>query len=138
MGQSVPVQQSQREFGEFLAVFATILSDTVRRLDVTFGTVTDFVMATRPSRDLVVTMQDFDRLKQEFDALGDTLTRYAIAQNGAPLSGAKHAQLVNDLVAGISVHDLKERLMIRLQDDDGALPVISPEQEAEVDVDIVY
>ena len=59
-------------------MFAALLLDNVLRLEETVGRVTDLVMGSgRPDRELVVTLQSFDRLKQEFEALGDALTRYA-------------------------------------------------------------
>lgn len=132
--------ESNSDNGAFLAVFAALLLDNVLRLDETVGTVTDYVMATKPSRDLVVTLQSFDRLKQEFEALGEALTRYAEAHSSAPLSAGERAQLAQSVIAGITVHDLKERLLNRLQDDlpELPLPVITPEQAAEVGIDVVY
>jgi hypothetical protein len=136
----VTLAESDSDDGAFLAVFAALLLDNVLRLDETVGTVTDYVMATKPSRDLVVTLQSFDRLKQEFEALGEALTRYAEAHSSAPLSAAERTQLAQNVIAGITVHDLKERLLNRLQDDlpDLPLPVITPEQAAEVGIDVVY
>jgi hypothetical protein len=136
----VAVQEPPNASGEFLAVYAALLLDNIQRFDDTVATVSDYVMATKPSRDLVVVLQSFDRLKQEFDALGDTLTRYAIAHDGAPLSPARHAKLVEDLIAGISVNDLKERLMSRLNVGLAELPLpeISAEEAAQVGIDVVY
>ncbi|MDO8877536.1 MAG: hypothetical protein Q7V40_15735 [Pseudolabrys sp.] len=133
-------EESDSDDGAFLAVFAALLLDNVLRLDETVGTVTDYVMATKPSRDLVVTLQAFDRLKQEFEALGDALTRYAEAHNAEPLSADQRSQLEQKVIAGITVHDLKERLLSRLEADlpDLPLPAISPEQAAEVGIDVVY
>ena len=74
----VPVQVSSNDVGSFLAVFAALLLDNVLRLDETVGRVTDLVIGSgRPDKELIVTLQSFDRLKQEFEALGDALTRYA-------------------------------------------------------------
>jgi hypothetical protein len=70
----------------------------------------------KPSRDLVVTLQSFDRLKQEFEALGDALTRYAESHT-TPISGAERAQVEQDVIEAITMADLKERLLRRLQDD---------------------
>jgi len=136
----VPLEESENDVGAFLAVFSALLLDNALRLDETVGIVTDYVMATKPSRDLVVTLQSFDRLKQEFEALGEALTRYAEAHNSAPMSGDERAQLARNVIAGITVHDLKERLLNRLQDDmaDLPLPVITPEQAAEIGLDVVY
>ena len=133
-------EETDSDVGAFLAVVAAMLLDNVLRLDETVGTVTDYVMATKPSRDLVVTLQSFDRLKQEFEALGEALTRYAEAHSAAPLNAEEHSQLQDSVIAGITVADLKDRLLSRLQDDmpDLLTSAISPEQAAEVGVDVVY
>ncbi len=79
-------------------------------------------------------------MKQEFEALGDALTRYAQASNATPMSGEERSQLEQHVIGGITVADLKDRLLRRLQDDlmDIASPDISPEQAAEIGVDVVY
>ena len=137
---TVEESASENDVGAFLAVFAALLLDNVLRLDETFGRVTDFVMSHKPDRETIVTLQNFDRLKQEFEALGDALTRYAQACNAAPTGGVGRSQLEQHVIAGITVADLKDRLLSRLQDDlmEVAAPAISPEQAAEIGVDVVY
>lgn len=134
------VEESDNDVGAFLAVFAALLLDNVLRLDETFGRVTDFVMANKPDRETVVTLQGFDRLKQEFEALGDALTRYAEAVNAAPMSDEERAKLEHHVISGITVADLKDRLLRRLQDDltEMELPTISAEEAEQVGVDVVY
>jgi len=136
----VTVEESTNDVGAFLAVFAALLLDNVLRLDETVGRVTDFVMSSKPSRELIVTLQSFDRLKQEFEALGDALTRYAQTTNTTPLSGEQRSQLGHSVIAGITVADLKDRLLRRLQDDlpEMIAPPMSTEQEAEVGVDVEF
>jgi hypothetical protein len=136
----VTPEESDNDIGAFLAVFAALLLDNVLRFDETVGRVTDFVMASKPSRELIVTLQSFDRLKQEFEALGDALGRYAEATNSAPMSTAARSQLEQNIIEGITVADLKDRLLNRLQEDlpELSAPSISAEQAAEVGVDVVY
>ena len=133
-------EEYDNDVGAFLAVFAALLLDNALRLDETVGRVTDFVMASKPSRELIVTLQSFDRLKQEFEALGDALTRYAEAHNAAPLNAEEHSRLQENVIAGITVADLKDRMLSRLQDDlpDLPAPAITPEQASEIGVDVVY
>ncbi len=135
------VDEPANNVGTFLAVFAALLLDNALRLEETVSRVTDLVMSSgRPDRDLVVTLQSFDRLKQEFEALGDALTRYAQATNATPLGGEGRAQLEQDVIAAITVTDLKVRLLRRLQGDlpEIAGPRISELVTAEVDVDVVF
>lgn len=137
----MPADESANNVGAFLAVFAALLLDNVLRLEETVGRVTDLVMGSgRPDRELIVTLQSFDRLKQEFEALGEALTRYAEATNATPLRGEQRAQLEQNVIAEITVADLKDRLLRRLQDDlpEIVSPPISELEAAEVDVDVVF
>ena len=128
--------------GAFLAVFAALLLDNVLRLEETVGRVTDLVMSSgRPDRELVVTLQSFDRLKQEFEALGDALTRYAESTNAIPPDGEERVQLGEEVISAITVADLKDRLLYRLKDqlpDLADTPKITEMDNTQVDVDVVY
>ena len=132
---------SANDVGAFLSVFAALLLDNVLRFEETSGRVTDLVMSNgRPDRQLIVTLQTFDRLKQEFEALGDALARYAESTNALPPVGEERAQLGQDVIAAITVADLRDRLARRLQDDLEmiAAPHISESIAAEVDMDVVF
>jgi len=128
--------------GAFLAVFAALLLDNVLRLEETVGRVTDLIMSSgRPDRELVVTLQSFDRLKQEFEALGDALTRYAESTNAVPVAGEERIQLGEEVIGAITVADLKDRLLFRLKEqptDPENIPKISEMENTQVDVDVVY
>ena len=79
-------KEPKNDVGAFIAVFAALLLDNVLRLEETVDQVTKLVMGSgRPDRELIVTLQSFDRHKQEFEALGDALTRYAEAANDGSL-----------------------------------------------------
>jgi hypothetical protein len=137
----VSVQVSSNDVGSFLAVFAALLLDNVLRLDETVGRVTDLVIGSgRLDKDLVVTLQSFDRLKQEFEALGDALTRYAGATNSIPAEGQERAQLGQEVIAAITLAELKDRLLYRLQEDlpQTAAPPVSQQLAAELDVDVEF
>jgi hypothetical protein len=137
----VTVQDSGDDVGAFLSVFAALLLDNVLHLEDVSGRVTDLVMSTgRPDRDLIVALQAFDRLKQEFEALGDALTRYAKSINAASFAGEERVQLGRDVISKITIADLKDRLLRRLDGDlpTMAAPHISEDIAAEVDVDVVF
>jgi hypothetical protein len=142
LGKAVVGEQvSSNDVGSFLAVFAALLLDNVLRLDETVGRVTDLVIGSgRPDKELVVELQSFDRLKQEFEALGDALTRYAGATNSIPSEGEERAQLGQAVIAAITLAELKDRLLCRLQEDlpQAAAPPISQELAAELDVDVEF
>ena len=128
--------------GAFLAVFAALLLDNVLRLEETVARVTDLIMSSgRPDRELVVTLQSFDRLKQEFEALGDALTRYAESTNAIPPDGEERVQLGEEVISAITVADLKDRLLYRLKEqlpDLANLPKVMEMDNTQVDVDVVY
>ncbi|HTV31409.1 MAG TPA: hypothetical protein VMF32_26995 [Xanthobacteraceae bacterium] len=133
-------QGPANDVGAFLAVFAALLLDNVVRFEETVGRVTDLVIGSgRPDRELVVALQGFDRLKQEFEALGDALTRYAQSTNEVPQAGEERAQLGQQVIAAITIAELKDQLMRRLRDN---LPEVAAPQvldlAAEVGVDVVF
>jgi hypothetical protein len=138
----VSVQASSiDDVGSFLAVFAALLLDNVLRLDETVGRVTDLVIGSgRPDKDLIVTLQSFDRLKQEFEALGDALARYAGSTNSVPPDGEDRAQLGQDVIAAITLAELKDRLLYRLNENVPRIvaPPTSQQLAAELDVDVVF
>jgi hypothetical protein len=95
----------------------------------------------RPDRELVVTLQSFDRLKQEFEALGDALTRYAESTNAVPSAGEERIQLGQEVISAITVADLKDRLLYRLKEqlpDLANMPKMMDIDNTQVDVDVVY
>jgi hypothetical protein len=138
----VTAKETADNVGAFLAVFAALLLDNVLRLEETVGRVTDLIMSSgRPDRELVVTLQSFDRLKQEFEALGDALTRYAESTNAIPPDGEERVQLGEEVISAITVADLKDRLLYRLKDqlpDLADMPKVMEMDDTQVDVDVVY
>ncbi len=135
-------QDSADNVGAFLAVFAALRLDNVLRLEETVARVTDLIMSSgRPDRELVVTLQSFDRLKQEFEALGDALTRYAESTNAIPADGEERIQLGEEVISAITVADLKDRLLYRLKEqlpDLANMPKVMEMDNTQVDVDVVY
>jgi hypothetical protein len=138
----VTANESADNVGAFLAVFAALLLDNVLRLEETVGRVTDLIMSSgRPDRELVVTLQSFDRLKQEFEALGDALTRYAESTNAIPPDGQERVQLGQEVISAITVADLKDRLLYRLKEqipDLADMPKVMEVDSTQVDIDVVY
>jgi len=137
----VTVQESSHDVGAFLSVLAALLLDNALRLEEIAGRVTELVMSTgRPDREMVVTLQSFDRLKQEFEALGDALARYAESTNALPEVGEERVDLGHRVIGAITLADLKDRLLSRLQDGlpTVSAPPISDAVAAEVDVDVEF
>ena len=123
-------QNPEDEVRVFLGALATLMRDTVVRFEETVCRVTDLVTAQQggAGRSLIVALQDFDRLQQEFGALGETLARYAAAAGPRSATDAPF-QLGRDAIAPISVGDLKERLLRHLQGEAVDLDTAPPRVE---------
>jgi hypothetical protein len=105
----IAAQHAGSEVRPLLAAIATVLRETVAAFEATVGRITE-ITVTRPGRadrDLVVALQDFDRLQQEFATLSEVLGKLSAA-NGGPYAGA-------DALAVISIADLKDRLARHLR-----------------------
>jgi hypothetical protein len=109
-------QPAVGEIGTFLAATAEVLRETVMRFEKTTASITEHVMTRQgqADRDFIVTLQDFDRLQQEFLMLAEVLTQAAGKTGESWLRAEGGGHPAEDAVAGILVADLKERLMRQL------------------------
>jgi len=118
-------QDAGGEVRPMLAAIATVLRETVAAFEATVGRITE-ITVTRPGRadrDLVVTLQDFDRLQQEFATLSEVLGKLSAAGGGS-YAGA-------EALAAISIADLKDRLMRHLRTLSLELPAADAAEEVE-------
>ncbi len=111
-----PIQASE-DLGEFLSTIAKLLHETVVKFERTSSKITEIVVSQpgKTDRELILALQDFDRLQQEFSALGEALARTAeSAATGrwAEGSGEDHAK--HEVIGAISIADLKERILTHL------------------------
>lgn len=123
-------QAARLDLRAFLSAVAGLLHETAARFEDTVGRVTEIGMTQRgrPDRSLIVTLQDFDRLQQEFVALGDMLARYAAASDDALSIRDGHADF-GHVIAAIAVGDLKARLLNRLNGK--SIDLVAPLQPGE-------
>ena len=122
-------------------MLATLFLDNVRELEDTVDRVTDLVMRDgKPDRELIMTLQSFDRLKQEFEALSGALARYAQSTDALPLAGDEpRAPFGRDVIHDIALSDLKDRFLDRLDNGLGTVFQPLPEpSEDELEVDVVF
>jgi hypothetical protein len=100
------------DVGAFLGTMATLLRETVTRFEQTTDRVSDMVIAHtgRAGPDLVMAMQDFDRLQQEFSALVEVLTRMESAAAGQWSSHLAATELEHELLQTVKVADVRRRL----------------------------
>lgn len=112
-----PATHSVVSPSSFLSGIAMLLRESVQQFESISGGITEAVMS-KPGlvdRELVVTLQAFDRLQQEFVAVADILTRYSGSMQ-TESDGAGHIWLDGDAaIAAIAMSDLKERLLYYLQ-----------------------
>ncbi len=117
--------RSPDEIQTFLAAISTVLHETVAAFELTVGRITEIAMSRqgRADRELVVALQDFDRLQQEFATLGQILGKLSIrAEPGHP--EAKHG---HEAIANVSLADLKDRLAHHLMMLTSEIPEAPPE-----------
>lgn len=115
---SKPQTTDESNPGLFLAGVAGLLRETVLRFETMSSGVTDAVMsrAGMADRELIVNLQAFDRLQQEFVAVADVLARYSSAFDSLPIESG-HERLQAEAISAIAVSDLKQRLLHHLQRD---------------------
>lgn len=103
--------QSPDEIRTFVAAVSTVLRETVAAFETTVSRITEITVMQpgRADRDLVVALQDFDRLQQEFQTLGEVLARLSSKSE----DGAGEA-LGEVVMEGISIADLRDRLAHQL------------------------
>lgn len=104
------------DLNAFLPALAGMLRETVSRFEDTANRVSDLVIQQREqaSLDLIVALQDFDRLQQEFSALGDALLRYIAATDPSTVP-TQDGVTDQDVIGGILLEDMRQRLLRRLQ-----------------------
>lgn len=104
------------EVSTFLIATASALRDAVTRFEQTSAGISAYV-ASRPNeanRELIVTLQAFDRLNQEFVALAEVLTLAASKSSERWVRGPSGVHPAEDAIATVTISELKERLMRHL------------------------
>jgi hypothetical protein len=119
------------EFGIFLVATAMVLRDTIARFEKTTASITEQVMtsSSQADRDLIVMLQDFDRLNQEFVSLADVLVQAAAKPRESWLREDGGSHPAEDAVAAVSIAHLKDRLKRQLDVSSIDLAVAPPHEE---------
>ena len=114
----------------FLDTLTVILRETLGRLEGTVGRVSEMVLTRSGAadRELIVTLQDFDRLQQELAALVDVISHCA-ATSGSWSGDSWTDQHGRKAVAAITVADLKNRFLRHL---DGVISELASDGTDEV------
>lgn len=125
-------RSAEDDIKTFVAAIAVVLRETVAGFERTVSRITEITVMRpgRADRDLVVALQDFDRLQQEFATLGEVLDRLsALSGDGQPTRRGAH-EADHPVLAAISIAGLKDRLSQHLRSLTG-LP--DAEESAEVE-----
>ena len=128
---AVPSKTLIDEFATFLAATGTVLRETLVRFERTSARISQRV-TTEPrlaDRALIVMLQDFDRLQQEFAMMVQVLICAAEKSGESWLRRDGGGHPAEDAIAKVSVAELKERLQRLL--DDSTLNVVPTTEEVE-------
>jgi len=119
---AAPAERASENVAAFLDTLATVLRETVGRLEGTVGRVSEMVMVRSgpAERELIVTLQDFDRLQQEFAALVDVIAHCA-ATSGSWSGDSWADHHGRRAVAAITLEDLKQRFLSHLEGEQAEL-----------------
>jgi len=105
--------ESARMLGALLFAVSTVLSDTLVRFEKISGGVTEQVLSrgSAADHDLIVALQDFDRLQQEFAALSEVIALCARVSSNVGGNNGDHGSFGHDAIAKVPLADVKNRLM---------------------------
>lgn len=97
-----------------LAALASILRDSTGRFEETSDRIAQLVVAreTGTGVDIIVALQEFDRLRQDFDAIESILAGCAKVIDHA--AGDEPGRPLREVIAEVPVVDFKNRLERRL------------------------
>lgn len=104
-------EQSSDEIRQFLGAISNVLRETVSAFEMTVTRITEITVTgpRRADRDLVVALQDFDRLQQEFAILGEVLAKLSINADKS------QDNELDEVISAIALADLKNRLSQHLR-----------------------
>jgi hypothetical protein len=104
-------EQSSDEIRQFLGAISNVLRETVSAFETTVTRITEITVTgpRRADRDLVVALQDFDRLQQEFAILGEVLAKLSIKADKSQDNES------DEVISAIALADLKNRLSQHLR-----------------------
>jgi hypothetical protein len=110
--------------GRLLSAVSTVLHETLDRFENASGQVTQTVLTrgNPADHDLIQALQNFDRIHQEFSAIKHMITHCATASAEGHLTDSE--RWGQDAVAGITLTDVKQRLLACLGESMMPQPVV--------------
>jgi hypothetical protein len=109
-GPAKDVSESDPPVGRLLAALASMLHEATSRFEETSDRIAQLVVErdTGAGPELIVALQDFDRLRQDFVSIGNVLARCAKAAHESPAQ--EQFYRLPDILAEIPLVDFKRRL----------------------------
>jgi hypothetical protein len=105
------VHRKHGEIDDLLAAIAISFRESITCLEDTVAKITDLVIKQFGSdRDLVMALQNFDRLQQEFSTLGEVVALVSTARSRASDNETGVDEFCNLVIESISIAELKERI----------------------------
>lgn len=118
------VHRKAGEIDDLLAAIAISFRESITSLEDTVAKITDLVIKQFGSdRNLVMALQNFDRLQQEFSTLGEVVALVSTARNRASDDESGVDEFCHLVIESISIAELKERIAYHFKtvSDDPAL-----------------
>ena len=102
--------ESDPSIAKLLAALASMLHEATTRFEETSDLIAQLVVAgeTGMGPELIVALQDFDRLRQDFVAIGSVLSR--CSQATGELTPSEKIYPLHQVLADIPLVDFKKRL----------------------------
>lgn len=100
------------DIGDLLAAIAVSCRESVARFEDAVGRITDIIVRQSGGNDrnLVMALQNFDRLQQEFATLGEVVARISAAHPDGSAEGSSVDSFCRNVIASVTIAELQERL----------------------------
>jgi hypothetical protein len=108
-----------------IAAMAMVLRETVAAFEDTVARITEMTVLRHRGnhdRELIVALQEFDKLQQEFAALSELLLRLSVA----PEDGRATLPSAAEVLPAIAIAALRDRLTLRLNEHPDAELELAP------------
>lgn len=119
------LEEPADDLAAFLGTLAAMLRETISKFEQTSSKVTELILTLpgQTDRELVVALQDFDRLNQEFAAICDALDRTGSSMTGSWAHDGGEDHPKHKVIGAISIAELRDRILTHLDSSPDELTV---------------